>query len=86
MDLQPYPNYLIVGRVNKEADSDGGIFVPRQDQEETEYAVVLHAGESDHKVGSYIIVQPHAGTDLLVDGESVTIMNIKKEVLAEVEI
>lgn len=84
MDIKPYPHYIILQRINKPADSAGGVFVPRQDQEETVYAVVIDGGISQHQPGDYVVVQPHAGTDLSFDGEPITIMEIKKEVLAEV--
>ncbi len=86
MDVIPYPGYIIVYRQHMESHSQGGVWVPRQDQEETCVATVVHPGTTNWKMGQHLIVADHCGTDFWWDDGDMefTILNQDTEVLAEV--
>jgi co-chaperonin GroES (HSP10) len=88
VDIIPYPGYIIVNREHKNESTDAGVFVPRQDQEETNIATVIHPGVSEFKFGDHLIVMPHAGTDFWWDDGDMemTILDQETEVLACVEL
>lgn len=87
MDMIPYPGFIIVNREHKSSHSEGGVWVPRQDQEETNVATVVHPGTSGFKFGDTLIVLPNSGTDFFWEEGDMefTILNQDTEVLAEVE-
>lgn len=88
MKLIPYPGKVIVKRINKDSDSSGGVWVPRQDQEETPFARVVHGGDSGWDFLQLLLVRPHCGTDFewAEDEQEFTILDVENdEVFGEVE-
>jgi len=82
--IWPMPGRCVVHRINKKARSSG-VWVPRQEQEETDTAYVFHSGwNNEIKVGDMVIVPPHCGTDLELDGFPLTILDMETQVLGVV--
>jgi len=87
IDIIPYPGFIIVHRDHKSAHSQGGVWVPRQDQEETPFAMVAHPGDSAFKFKDLLVVMPHTGTDFWWDEGDMefTFLSWETEVLGVVE-
>ena len=86
--MKPMPGYVLIQRIKKSAHSDAGVWVPRQDQEETSGAWIIHPGWclDDFAQGDCVIVEPHAGTDFFWEDGDVefTILPIER-ILAKCE-
>ena len=89
MRLIPYPGKIIVSRILKDAETTGGTWVPRQDQEETPLATVVHGGTTGWEYPQLLLVRPHCGTDFTWeedDDVEFTILDTDNdEVFGEVE-
>jgi len=86
-DVMPLPGYILVQHIRKDSHSDGGVWVPRQDQEETSMCVIIHPGwyHSEFSYEDCVLVTPHCGTDFFwSDDEEYTILPIER-VLAKCE-
>lgn len=87
-EVVPMPGFILGQHVNKDSHSDGGVWVPRQDQEETAIFRIFHPGwcHSEFTPGDCVLIEPNCGTDFFWDGGEThyTILPVKR-VLAKVE-
>ncbi len=88
LKILPLPGYILVQRIKKNECTKAGVFVPRQDQEETSGAICIHPGwyHDEFTQGDRVLVEPHCGTDFFWAGGDVefTILPIER-VLAKCE-
>ncbi len=95
MKLRPLHDRVAVERVEQEAKTSGGIFIPDTAQEKPQEGRVVAVGPGerdehgkvhalDVKVGHRILFGKYAGSDVNVDGQELKILR-ESEILAKVE-
>ncbi|HEX8960242.1 MAG TPA: co-chaperone GroES [Geobacteraceae bacterium] len=85
MKLRPMQDRIIVKRVEEEAKTAGGIFIPETAKEKPQKGEVMAVGNGkktedgkviplDVKVGDKVLFGKYAGTEIKVEGEEYLIM------------
>lgn len=86
MNVIPYPGFVIVHR-EKQEEMINNVIGMQRGELESDYATMVHPGNTHWKLGQRLVVKAHCGTDFWwEDGDmEFTILNQNTEVLAEVE-
>ena len=95
MNLRPLQDRIIVKRVEEEAKTAGGLFIPETAKEKPQRGKIVAAGNGkktedgkvlplDVKIGDIVLFGKYAGTEVKVDGEDYLMMR-EDDILAVVE-
>lgn len=95
MNLRPLQDRIIVKRVEEEAKTAGGLFIPETAKEKPQRGKIVAAGNGkktedgkvmplDVKIGDVVLFGKYAGTEVKVDGEDYLMMR-EDDILAVVE-
>ncbi|SNB47515.1 co-chaperone GroES [Geobacter sp. DSM 9736] len=95
MKLRPMQDRIIVKRVEEEAKTAGGIFIPETAKEKPQQGEVVAVGKGkvtedgkvlplDVKVGDKVLFGKYAGTEIKLEGEEFLIMR-EDDILGVVE-
>ena len=95
MQLRPLQDRIIVKRVEEEAKTAGGIFIPETAKEKPQQGEVVAVGNGkktedgkvlpiDVKVGDKVLFGKYAGTEIKLDGQDYLIMR-EDDILGIVE-
>ncbi|MCM2358532.1 MAG: co-chaperone GroES [Geobacteraceae bacterium] len=85
MNLRPMQDRIIVKRVEEEAMTAGGIFIPETAKEKPQKGEIIAVGNGkktedgkviplDVKVGDKVLFGKYAGTEIKIEGEEYLIM------------
>jgi chaperonin GroES len=85
MKLRPMQDRIIVKRIEEEAKTAGGIFIPETAKEKPQKGEIVAAGNGkktedgkvialDVKVGDKVLFGKYAGTEIKIEGEEFLIM------------
>jgi chaperonin GroES len=87
MNIKPLGNRVLIKRKKAEEKTKGGIYIPDSAKEKTTEGKVIAIGEGDAiklKVGDKVMFESYGGTDITIDNESYTIMDMK-DIIAKIE-
>jgi chaperonin GroES len=95
MNLRPLQDRIIVKRVEEEAKTAGGLFIPETAKEKPQRGEIVAVGNGkktedgkvlplDVKVGDIVLFGKYAGTEVKVDGSDYLMMR-EDDILAVVE-
>ena len=95
MNLRPMQDRIIVKRVDEEAKTAGGIFIPDTAKEKPQQGEVVAVGKGkktedgkvlplDVKVGDKVLFGKYAGTEIKLEGQDYLIMR-EDDILGVVE-
>jgi len=95
MNLRPLQDRIIVKRVEEEAKTAGGLFIPETAKEKPQRGEIVAVGKGkktddgkvlplDVKVGDKVLFGKYAGTEVKIDGEEYLMMR-EDDLLAVVE-
>lgn len=85
MNLRPLQDRIIVKRIEEEAKTAGGIFIPETAKEKPQQGEIIAVGNGkktedgkvlpvDLKVGDKVLFGKYAGTEIKLDGQEYLIM------------
>jgi chaperonin GroES len=85
MNLRPLQDRIIVKRIEEEAKTAGGIFIPETAKEKPQQGEIMAVGNGkktedgkvlpvDLKVGDKVLFGKYAGTEIKLDGQEYLIM------------
>jgi chaperonin GroES len=85
MNLRPLQDRIIVKRLEEEAKTAGGIFIPETAKEKPQKGEIVAVGNGkktedgkilpiDVKVGDKVLFGKYAGTEIKIDGQEYLIM------------
>ena len=87
MKIKPLGKRVLIQVKETEEKTKGGIYIPQTAQEKTQIGKVIAIGESDEikvKVGSEVIFDKYAGSNIKLDNEEYLIISIE-DVLGIIE-
>ena len=93
MVIRPLGERVVIKMLETEETTKSGIVLPGSAKEKPQVAVVIAVGtgsdsdemkEPELSVGDKVLISKYAGTEVKIDGEELTILNIS-DVLAVVE-
>ncbi|UFS70990.1 co-chaperone GroES [Geomonas sp. RF6] len=95
MNLRPMQDRIIVKRLEEEARTAGGIFIPETAKEKPQRGEIVAVGKGkrsddgkifplDVKVGDKVLFGKYAGNEIKVDGEELLIMR-EDDILGVIE-
>ncbi len=94
MKVKPLGDRILIKKVDAEEKTASGIVLPGSAQEKPQMAEVLAVGPGayedgklvpmDVKVGDKVIFSKYGGTEIKIDGETLSIMS-QRDILAVVE-
>jgi len=93
MVIRPLGERVVIKMLETEETTKSGIVLPGSAKEKPQVAIVIAVGtggdsdemkEPELSVGDKVLISKYAGTEVKIDGEELTILNIS-DVLAVVE-